>query len=88
SDPTANDYVVQQRVRPATESVVNAATGVVEEWVANWGIFVDPEGYAGGFVRALKPTDGAVVSYSNPGTRGTCVFTFPNELPHPDNFAR
>jgi hypothetical protein len=85
SDRSIRDYVVQRRVRPATEPVVNTATGVVEDWVANWGIFVDPEGYAGGFVRALKPTDGAVVSYSNPGTRGTCVFTFPNELPHPDN---
>lgn len=69
------DHVVQRRVRPRTEPVLNAETNTGEEWVANWGIFVDPAGYAGGFVRALKPADGAVVSYSNTGTRGTCVFT-------------
>ncbi|HEX6074170.1 MAG TPA: hypothetical protein VFZ32_02775 [Micromonosporaceae bacterium] len=88
SDQATGDYVVQQRVRPAGEPVVNAATGTVQDWVANWGIFVDADGYAGGFVRALKPSDGAVVSYSNPGTRGTCVFTFPNEPSHPDNAAK
>ena len=69
------DHVVQRRVRPRTEPVLNADTNAIEEWVANWGIFVDPAGFAGGFVRALKPADGAVVSYSNSGTRGTCVFT-------------
>jgi hypothetical protein len=74
-DRAAGDHVVQQRVRPAGEPVVNAETGDVEHWVANWGVFVDSEGYNGGFVRALKPNEGAVVSYSNSGTRGTCVFT-------------
>ncbi|MBB5896024.1 hypothetical protein ACFFS4_25065 [Kutzneria kofuensis] len=69
------DHVVQRRVRPRTEPVLNAETNAIEEWVANWGIFVDSAGYAGGFVRALKPADGSVVSYSNSGTRGTCVFT-------------
>lgn len=69
------DDVVQRRVRPRTEPVRDADTGDIKEWVANWGVFVDSAGYAGGFVRALKPTDGAVVSYSNSGTRGTCVFT-------------
>ena len=69
------DHVVQRRVRPLGEPVLNADTGEIEDWVANWGIFVDSAGYAGGFVRALKPADGAVVSYSNAGTRGTCVFT-------------
>lgn len=69
------DHVVQRRVRPAPEPVVDADSCATRGWVANWGVFVDAEGYAGGFVRALQPGDGAVVSYSNPGTRGTCVFT-------------
>ena len=76
-DAASGDHVVQARVRPATEPVVDADTGAVQQWVANWGVFVDAEGYAGSFVRALKPSDGAVVAYSNPGTRGTCVFTTP-----------
>jgi len=71
------DDVVQRRVRPATEPVVNSRTGAAEEWVANWGVFVDDDGYAGSFVRALKPQDGSVISYSNAGTRGACVFTTP-----------
>ncbi|WP_252938590.1 hypothetical protein [Streptomyces sp. IpFD-1.1] len=69
------DAVVQRRVRPAPEPVVDAATGRTEEWAANWGVFVDGEGYAGGFVRALRPGHGAVISFSNPGTRSSCVFT-------------
>jgi hypothetical protein len=68
-----SDLVVQERVQPALEPVVDAEDGVVRDWVANWGVFVDEEGYAGAFVRALRPEDGSVVSYSNPGTRGTCV---------------
>ncbi|MFI8828462.1 hypothetical protein [Streptomyces sp. NPDC053431] len=71
------DYVVQERVRPAVEVVVDADTGAPRDWVANWGVFFDAEGYAGAFVRALQPHDGAVVAYANPGTRGTCVFTTP-----------
>jgi len=67
---------VQERVQPALEPVVDAEDGVGRDWVANWGVFVDEEGYAGAFVRALRPEDGSVVSYSNPGTRGTCVFEY------------
>jgi hypothetical protein len=71
------DYVVQRAVVPASEWVLDPDTGAVEDWRANWGIFVTDEGYAGAFVRALKASDGSVISYSNPGTRGTCVFTCP-----------
>jgi hypothetical protein len=71
------DYVVQQLVVPAAEPVVDEATGAREDWYANWGVFVTEAGYAGAFVRALRPHDGSVISYSNPGTRGTCVFTYP-----------
>jgi len=71
------DHVVQQVVAPAAEPVLNHATGVLEDWHANWGVFVDEAGYGGAFVRALRGRDGSVISYSNPGTRGTCVFTYP-----------
>jgi hypothetical protein len=75
--------VVQEIVVPAAEPVYNPETEQVEDWRANWGIFVTDAGYGGAFVRALKPTDGSVISYSNPGTRGTCVFTHPGEEPEP-----
>jgi hypothetical protein len=70
--------VVQELVRPVAETVIDAGTGEAFGWQANWGIFANAQGYAGGFVRALRPEHGSVISYSNPGTRGTCVFTAPN----------
>ncbi|MEU9580282.1 hypothetical protein [Streptomyces chilikensis] len=73
------DYVAQELVVPALEKVVDPHTGRIGEWVANWGIFVTGEGFGGAFCRALKPEDGSVITYANPGTRGTCVFTFPEE---------
>lgn len=72
------DWVVQRKVLAAPEQVRSPLTGDIENWTANWGIFVDDDGYSGAFVRALRPTDGSVVGYANPGTRGTCVFTVPD----------
>ncbi|HET7666134.1 MAG TPA: hypothetical protein VFK56_08705 [Mycobacterium sp.] len=72
------DYVVQRIVSPASEPVCNPDTGAPEDWRANWGIFTTKAGYAGAFVRALKAHDGSVISYSNPGTRGAGVYTYPS----------
>ncbi len=69
------DYVAQEVVVPAPERVVDQASGEIELWQANWGIFANDEGYAGAFVRALRARDGAIITYGNSGTRGTCVFT-------------
>ncbi|MFJ9625442.1 hypothetical protein [Streptomyces sp. NPDC101181] len=71
------DYVAQELVVPALEPVIDPDTGDTGGWVANWGIFVTPQGFGGAFCRALQPRDGAVITYGNPGTRGTCVFTYP-----------
>ncbi len=71
------DHVIQRLVTPVPEQVLSADRGVVEDWRVNWGIFVDDAGYRGAFVRALKSADGSVISYSNPATRGSCVFTYP-----------
>lgn len=71
------DYVAQELVVPALEPVVDPQSGSTGEWVANWGIFVNSRGFGGAFCRALQPRDGAVITYANPGTRGTCVFTYP-----------
>lgn len=74
--------VVQRLVRPALETVVDANTRAAFGWQANWGIFVNARGYAGGFVRALRPEHGSVISYSNSETRGTCIFTTPRCSTH------
>jgi hypothetical protein len=71
------DYIAQEVVVPAPEPVLDQATGEIELWQANWGIFATDDGYAGAFVRALRERDGAIITYGNRGTRGTCVFTHP-----------
>jgi hypothetical protein len=68
-------FVVQQIVNAASEPVCDPHTGLIQDWSANWGVFVTDEGYAGSFVRALKAEDGAVISYANKGTRGAPVFS-------------
>ncbi len=73
------DYVAQELVVPAGEPVLDPVSGVVQDWNLNWGIFASEAGYAGAFVRALKPQDGSVISFGNPGTRSACVFTAPDE---------
>jgi len=73
-----SDYVVQQIVKPASEQVLKPHTGVVENWHANWGVFITDAGYSGAFVRALQGRHGSVISYSNSQTRGAPVFTFRN----------
>jgi hypothetical protein len=69
--------VVQELVEPVLEDVCDAETGETHSWCANLGIFVTEDGYAGTFARALRPLDGNVVAFSNPGTRATCVFACP-----------
>ena len=76
------DYVAQEVVVPAPEPVHDPETGEIELWQANWGIFATDDGYAGAFVRALREQDGAIVTYGNSGTRGTCVFTYPERGDH------
>lgn len=71
------DVVVQRRVHPVGELVVDPATGEADEWHANWGVFVTEQGWSGGFVRALRPEHGVVIGYANRGTRGAPIFTSP-----------
>jgi hypothetical protein len=71
-------YVLQQVVRPSAERVCDPVTGRVEDWIANWGVFVTPSGYSGAFSRALRPRDGRVITFGNPGTRGATTFTIPD----------
>lgn len=76
AEAAGTDHVVQRLVRAVPEEVVNPDTGGVEQWITNWGVFVDNAGYAGSFGRALKVHDGPVVSGGH-GARTTCVFTDP-----------
>ncbi|MEU8344719.1 hypothetical protein SAMN05443665_101962 [Actinomadura meyerae] len=70
------DYIVQRRVVPATEPMLNAETGAVEDWLSVWGLFVFPDGYAGAFCRAVPSGAGSVVNLGTPGARVTSAFHY------------
>lgn len=76
SDCADGNHLIQRRVVPRREPVVNPQTRAIENWTAVYGLFVTPVGYAGAFGRALPVDGGAVVNYSsNAQTRVTAVFT-------------
>ncbi|MEU3838610.1 hypothetical protein AB0E88_01010 [Streptomyces sp. NPDC028635] len=72
----ARGYVVQERVTPRTEPVLDPATGAVQECIAVLGVFLTSRGFAGAHARVNRADGGAVVGLSsNPDTRMACVFT-------------
>ncbi|GGK22123.1 hypothetical protein GCM10010124_13250 [Pilimelia terevasa] len=71
-------FVVQRRVVPRREPVVDPDTGEVADWKAAWDVFLTPDGYAGSHIRALPYGDGAVVGMgANPACRTTGPFLVP-----------
>ncbi len=74
-DGCSGGYVVQRRVVPRLEPVVDATTGRLEDWQAAWGMFVTPDGYAGAYARALPAGESAVIGIgANAKTRTAGVF--------------
>ncbi|MBO4161480.1 hypothetical protein [Micromonospora antibiotica] len=75
----AADYgcVVQERVVPRAEPVVDPRTGDLGQWQAAWGLFLTPEGYAGAYARALPADTSAVIGISaNSDTHTAGVFLY------------
>ncbi|QKW32641.1 hypothetical protein HUT06_00150 [Actinomadura sp. NAK00032] len=70
------DYIVQRRVVPVPERMLNAETGAVEDWLSVWGLFVFPDGYGGAFCRAVPSGAGSVVNLGAPGARVTSAFHY------------
>jgi hypothetical protein len=72
-------YVVQRRVVPRREPVVDPATGELTHWSAAWDAFLTPDGYAGSHIRAVPYGDRAVVNLGvNMDGRTTGVFYHPD----------
>lgn len=68
--------VVQRRLVPRAEPVVNPDTGELEHWQAAWGMFLTPDGYAGTYIRSLPAGAGPVIAFNtNQGTRVGGVLT-------------
>ncbi|WP_406212031.1 hypothetical protein [Streptomyces canus] len=55
--------VVQRRVVPCPEEVVDPLTGETAELVGNWGVYLTHRGLAGSHVRAQPADSGAVISF-------------------------
>ncbi|HET9381548.1 MAG TPA: hypothetical protein VFP69_12045 [Streptomyces sp.] len=73
----AQGHVVQQRVVPRDEPVLDPDTGAVAPWHAAWGLFLTPSGYAGSYARLVPAGSRAVIGVEAPGARIAAVFSTP-----------
>ncbi|MFE5406345.1 hypothetical protein ACFQ9Z_34430 [Streptomyces sp. NPDC056580] len=62
-DRRSRGGVVQRRVVPCPEYVVDPRTGETTELVGNWGVYLTHRGLAGSHVRAQPAGSGAVISF-------------------------
>lgn len=85
SDMTDNDWlsalhtcdsVVQRRITPESEDIVDPDTGATEPWHVNWGIYANAAGYGGMSIRARRAADNGVIGGSLDHTRPGCAFTY------------
>jgi hypothetical protein len=75
---TRRGYIAQARVFAKPEPVCDPDTGAVEDWSAVLGIYVDDDGYAGTYARALPTPEATVIARStNARTRAMGVFSHP-----------
>jgi hypothetical protein len=78
----AEQYIVQERVVPRPEPVHDPETGLVEDWDANWGVFLTDQGYSGMYIRTLRPVHGGIIGhYVNSNSSATGAFTYADALP-------
>jgi hypothetical protein len=78
ADGVRDAWIVQERVLPDPEPVVDPATGVVVPFSPVWGVFLTPAGYAGLHVRAV-PADSPdpVIRRMAAGARTTSALHHP-----------
>ncbi|MFJ8042652.1 hypothetical protein ACIRBX_19395 [Kitasatospora sp. NPDC096147] len=55
--------VLQQRVVPRTEYMVDPATGLEQPWQTLWGVFYQPDGYAGAQARVIPADSSQVIGH-------------------------
>ncbi|MDH6130748.1 hypothetical protein P3T37_000115 [Kitasatospora sp. MAA4] len=61
TEGAAAGCVVQERVVPQTELMVDPATGTEQPWQTLWGVFYHPDGYAGAHARVIPADSSAVI---------------------------
>ncbi|OKJ16932.1 hypothetical protein [Kitasatospora sp. CB01950] len=71
------EWLVQRRVVPRNEPMVDPETLQIRDWQATWGMFVTPHGYGGFHIRALPADlDGILWLGNVPHVRKTGVFHY------------
>ncbi|NUQ96478.1 MAG: hypothetical protein HOY79_07910 [Streptomyces sp.] len=73
--------VVQQRVVPRSELVVDPVSGKTEEWHAAYGMFYTPEGYAGLRAKAVPAGSGSIISFTSHADAHAAAVFHQSELP-------
>ena len=74
-DSAADGCIVQQRVIPRPEPVVDPVSGETEEWHAVYGMFYTPQGCAGADGRVVPAGSGGIITgTSHAKARGAAVF--------------
>ena len=73
--PPRPDYVVQERIRPPAETVIDPATAEPVDWTVVWQVFFGPAGYDGSSVRGRPQSQPGAIG-GNEHTRTGCVFAF------------
>ncbi|ALG09988.1 hypothetical protein AOZ06_26560 [Kibdelosporangium phytohabitans] len=76
ADPDRGDNVVQERLRPSPQYVIDPERRVREPWNVLWQVFFDSHGYAGLAPRGRRESDPGVIGGGNPGTQSGCAFTY------------
>ncbi|MFI1164450.1 hypothetical protein ACH4UM_12690 [Streptomyces sp. NPDC020801] len=66
-------FIIQHRVDPTPELIVDPDSGRLEHILPAWGVFFSENGYDGGFVRAATNPKTSITG--GPGTRRTGLFT-------------
>lgn len=78
-ESAADGCIVQERVVPRDEPVVDPGTGAITDWHAAWGMFLTPDGYAGTYARLVPAGERAVIGASaGPHARICGVFATPD----------
>ncbi|BDH11869.1 hypothetical protein [Streptomyces hygroscopicus] len=80
-DYAAEGYVVQQRVVPRTELVVDPVSGETEEWQAAYGMFYTPDGCAGAYAKVVPAGSGGIISIAAHAKARSAAVFHQSELP-------
>ncbi|WP_432026095.1 hypothetical protein [Streptomyces sp. 1222.5] len=73
--------IVQQRVTPRSELVVDPVSGETEEWHAAYGLFYTPDGCAGSYAKVVPAGSGGIISIAAHARACSAAVFYQSELP-------